>query len=69
LTAKLLTATSSHHLSSARHPDGLPVPNKANLGSIGERLNANRSSPFSANPTPVIRRARARTNAMRLVQL
>ena len=51
LVAVLLTAAFSLRPGFAGHADGnVPIPDKPNLGSLGERLNANTISIISGNP-------------------
>jgi uncharacterized protein len=50
LVAVLSAAAFSSQLSLAGHPGGPPIPDKPNLGTLGERLNANTISIISGNP-------------------
>ncbi len=51
LVAVLLTAAFSLNATFAGHPGGdAPIPGKPNLGSLGERLNANTIALISGNP-------------------
>jgi uncharacterized protein len=50
LAAVVLTAAFSSQTSFAGHNGGAPIPDKPNLGSLGERLNANTIAIISGNP-------------------
>jgi TRAP transporter TAXI family solute receptor len=50
LVAVLLTAAFSLNASVAGNTGGAPIPDKPNLGSLGERLNANTIALISGNP-------------------
>ena len=55
LVAVLLTAAFSLQSGFAGHSGGRPVRDKPNLGSVGERLNANTIAVVSDNPKPASR--------------
>jgi TRAP transporter TAXI family solute receptor len=50
LAGVVVTAAFSSQTSSAGRNGGLPIPDKPNLGSLGERLNANTIAIISGNP-------------------